>query len=190
MIERSVHAITEKLVLNKNIPEEEREVYCYGIRQMFDSIINILTVIAIGVLFGMVWQSILFSVTYIPLRRCAGGYHAPNPHICYGLSVALIIVSLVLIKAIDISGRTLLAILTISLFLIVIKAPVESRNKPLSDKEKAVYRRWSCIIAAIESITTITMFAMGWEIACKCILIALFMSAFLLLFSDKNYEKV
>lgn len=189
MIEKAAHVLAKKLFTGKHVTKEEREVYQYGLRQLFDFVINVLTVIVIGGLFGMVWQGILLSMAYIPLRRMAGGYHASNPQICYLMSTVLLAVSLILIRDIDISLEILIGLIVMSLMLFILKAPVESRNKPLSDKEKATYRKWTFFIAVFEYAAAMILFLIEWRAACNCIAVAFCTAAMLLLFSDKIYEK-
>ena len=184
MIRKAAKAITRDLVKINLISEQDEDIYLYGIKQFLDLIVNFFSTVVIGLFFNMVWQSIVFSIVYIPLRRYAGGYHAPNPNICYLLSTTLIVISLFAIKQIKVTWQIFLSITIISIILIFIKAPVESRNKPLDIKEKEVYKRYARIIAVLEGFLAGTFFIVGWMELCMCILITLCIVSLLLFFPD------
>ena len=85
-----VKSSVERLIRNGIIKESERELYYFGVNGLCLFLVNIATSVIIGILFGMLWQSLLFSAAYIPLRSYAGGYHAKTPGMCYILSTILI----------------------------------------------------------------------------------------------------
>lgn len=68
--------ITDILVSNEIIIEENSNLYSYGLQQGLLMILNIATILGIGMVLNMVWESIVFLLTFIPLRSNAGGYHA------------------------------------------------------------------------------------------------------------------
>ncbi len=72
--------IVDKLTDSNIIESEDKDLYTYGFYQGFLIIFNILTAIAIGLLFKMVWESLVFLMAYIPpLRSYAGGISCQNP---------------------------------------------------------------------------------------------------------------
>jgi len=73
---RIIQRVTDELVSNKIINSEDSELYTYGLQQGALMFLNILTIVFVGRMLGMLWQSVVFMVTYIPLRTYAGGYHA------------------------------------------------------------------------------------------------------------------
>ena len=68
--------ITDILISNEIIIAENRNLYTYGLQQGLLMIINVATILGIGIVFNMVWKSIIFLLTFVPLRSNAGGYHA------------------------------------------------------------------------------------------------------------------
>ena len=59
--------VVDKLIDGNIIESEDKELYTYGFHQGFLIIFNILTAIAIGLLFKMVLESVIFLMAYIPL---------------------------------------------------------------------------------------------------------------------------
>ncbi len=75
--------LTNKLVVWNIIKSEDRELYAYGFWQGTILIINFITVVIIGLLCHMLWQSLIFMLAYGVLRPVAGGYHARTQRNCY-----------------------------------------------------------------------------------------------------------
>ncbi|GEM_PF-2215752 len=100
MYNEIIQWVADELVLNNVINSEDIELYTYGIQQGLLILLNILTIVIVGQIFGMLLQSVAFMISYIPLRIYAGGYHARTPAGCYIGSVILIVAVLLGIKLI------------------------------------------------------------------------------------------
>lgn len=138
--------ITSSLIDNGTILTENKELYLYGLQQGFFILLNLATTIGVGLIFGMFWQSIIFSIIYLPLRTFAGGLHTKTPLRCYVFSIVLIVVALLAIRLVP-WNYPVYAILTIvSSLVIFILAPIEDENKPLDDVEKTVYKKKTNVI--------------------------------------------
>lgn len=137
--------ITERVVTilqgNGIIEEEDRELYSYGLQQGFIIIWNILTTVIIGIIFGQVWESILFMLTYFPLRSSAGGYHARTPLRCYLLSIIMIIAVLISMRLHIWNSVISFMSVIVSSVVILLLAPVEDSNKPLDATESVVFKK-------------------------------------------------
>lgn len=137
----------------KRYEEEEIELYGFAIYILLSSIIHIVSAIIIGMIFGMLVESILFYISFIAIRKFAGGYHANTPVKCYLLSIVSIIISFVILKVI--LGFNIGIIHSVPIFLelsaviaIIVLSPLANENKIINDKEKKIYK----IIAAFNSI--------------------------------------
>lgn len=124
------------------------ELYLYGIRQLKMTLLNLITIIVIGFLFGMVTEGIVFALCYVLLRKVSGGFHAGSNRSCYLLSVLFYTLSLFIIKVIEPSF--IIEILGIGFFVIFIKfMPVDNENKRLNDTEKNMFRRFAICLYLI-----------------------------------------
>lgn len=157
MIDLLTKNSVEILIRNGIIEESEKEVYRFGISGLYRFLMNIITSIIIGALFGMLWQTILFSAAYIPLRRFAGGYHAKTPGRCYFLSCLLVVGVLMLLKHVAFSVTAVLILIVAASAIVFIKAPVASENKPLLDQEKVLYREKARRILLLEGIAAMAL---------------------------------
>lgn len=133
--------ITDILVNNEIIIAENRNLYAYGLQQGLLMIFNIATILGIGIMLNMVWESIIFLLTFVPLRSNAGGYHAKTQLRYYLYSVAMITATLVGIKIVPWTGVICLSLTVVAGTIIFFLAPVEAVNKPLGQVEKAVYKK-------------------------------------------------
>lgn len=182
--------ITDSLVNSGVVPSEDRDLYEYGIRQGVIMIINLVTVILVGVMFGMVIQCVAFMVAYIPLRSYAGGYHAGTQLTCYLLSIPFMIIMLIGIRVIPWNGYICVAVLLFAGIVLFKLTPVEDLNKPLRPIEITVYRKKSLIIATVLSCIAILLWFAGIKQIAVSIIMALFMIAVMLILGVFKNNKV
>ena len=98
MFEKVSVAITKVLEDKKIIQSSTKEVFAYGLRQIFSTILNAGTMLLIGFLMQMLIEAILFTVIYIPVRVYAGGYHASTPQRCWAFSAIMLWISLCIVN--------------------------------------------------------------------------------------------
>lgn len=146
--------LTDMLQDNGIIQSENRKICEYGIRQLFIILLNIISDVFIGILFGMMSESIIFLIAYMSLRRFAGGFHSRSPVMCYVYSMIIIAGNLWIVK-IWLSDKIIISILLLLLIgsiLIFLLSPVEDMNKPLDMLEYKVYHKKCFFILIVEII--------------------------------------
>ncbi len=148
--------ITEKVLSNMEkqnmIQTDQRSVYMYGINQMLNILLNILTYLVIGLIFHMTLETIIFTCAYIPLRIYAGGFHAKTPFRCWITSGLMLFAVLFFMKYVSLNAFEYDIIAVVCAVIILILSPVEDKNKPLDDKEKPIYKIRSIIVFSAELI--------------------------------------
>lgn len=82
MIAKLSRIIADFFIRQKVVPEEQREVYEYGFELSISSVIGILIVLAIGLVSGRFWESVVFYIAFCFTRLFTGGFHAPNHLLC------------------------------------------------------------------------------------------------------------
>ncbi|MDW5300056.1 MAG: accessory gene regulator B family protein [Sedimentibacter sp.] len=169
-----IQRVTDELVSNKIIYPEDREIYTYGLQQGALMLLNILTILFVGRMFGMLWQGVVFMVTYIPLRTYAGGYHARTQLGCYISSIVLIVAMLLVIKFIPWTTFIIIMISIISGLVIYILSPVEDSNKPLDSAEVKVYGKKARMILGFEFGVLILLIVFGENSVAECMSVSLF----------------
>lgn len=165
MFARIAERITEELEDNQIIKSEDRELYAYGLNQGITIILNMITTLCIGLLFGCIVELLVFMVAYIPLRSFAGGYHSKTPLRCYLSSIVMLIIVSVAIQYVTLKIWVYYIIVAVSVMIIAVLAPVEDRNKPLDDIEMKVYKRRTIVCLSLEIILFVLSILFKWDAA-------------------------
>ncbi|MPW26371.1 accessory regulator AgrB [Alkalibaculum sp. M08DMB] len=176
--------ISEIFINNEIIIAEDKELYSYGLQQGILMILNVTTTIVIGIICGMVWQSIIFLLSYIPLRTYVGGYHAKTQWRCYIFSILIISVALLGIKLIPWTNIIYFTLMFFAGSIISLLAPVEDGNKHLDSIEKTIYKKRSrVILSALCGIGTL-LYIIGYPQISICILVALLLLGIMLILGN------
>ncbi len=168
MFVKTSEIISKKLVKEKIISAENKELYSYGIRNGLIMMMNLVTVVIIGIILNQVISGIVFMSLYMPLRTFAGGYHARTPERCYVFSVILIFAVLLAMKYVSVSSFICIISVNISYIIIALFAPVEDVNKRLDDTEKKVYKKRTVLVIIIEDILCFTAFIFNIDLLLIC----------------------
>lgn len=153
-MEKFFGKITKVLVENGNIRKEDEEVYQYALKSTLILGGNIFLSLIIGICMGMLGYCVLFLCILIPLRSDAGGYHASNLFVCYLLSFASLILTMLGAKETSVLWLVVVSVLAPgSLLLIFFFAPLDSKNRPLEGQERRCIGKRARIVACLEWIT-------------------------------------
>lgn len=140
-------AIQRKVIDRSNTDE-----YAFGLNAFFTVIFNIISAMIIGVIMNMLFEIVLFIITYKLLRKYVGGGHSKTSIRCYISSCITYIIALIGIKYYPISANITTLIVIICACIMFIIAPVEAEKKPLDDVERVVFKRRSRITVVICTI--------------------------------------
>ncbi len=143
---------TEFLICNHVIQKDDRVLYQFGIQQSLFVMLNLATTIAIGIVCGMLWQSIVFILSYIPLRHYSGGFHARTSMNCYLFSSIMMITVLSVMKLFPVSCFVCDIVILFSMLIVFVLSPQADKNKPLDAEERTIYKRRVQIISFAELI--------------------------------------
>lgn len=165
MINNLSALLTDKLLAKGSITEDERELYIYGFFMLLSHIMYFVLACIFGILFKCFIESIIFYIAFQFIRRYAGGYHAATETRCEILSTLSIFVSTGIIKLSKIHDfKTILLIITlISVVIIFILCPLDTPEKPLSDKEFKYFRKISWIVLFIIVVAIIVTYCFNIE---------------------------
>ncbi|CAK7085551.1 accessory gene regulator B family protein [Tissierella sp.] len=136
------------------IKEEDIEVYRYGLQLLVATILKGLGIAIIGILTGLLKESIIFILFFSSLRIQAGGYHAKTVINCFIGTSMLLFLSILLLKLLPVIYQPYYVLISMvfSIFFVYLYAPLESENKPLDEEEKILYRRRSLQTVIIGNI--------------------------------------
>lgn len=127
------------------------DLYEYAVYIILSSAFHIITVIALGLCFNLLVESLVFYFSFIAIRKFAGGYHAKTPSRCYVFSVISSIIMLCLIKYANSVGNIFTYLLIIfellCVVLIILMSPLDTENNPLNSYEKKWYKTLAVLIS-------------------------------------------
>ena len=134
------------------VNDSNREIITFGIIKIISTSVMLLFTVCVSLLMGDFLVGILFELCFIMLRRYAGGYHAETQRKCLimtYLSTLLCVAIIFFLPVNPIFQEIMVALFNIC---IILKAPVESKNKPLNAVEKKVYKRKAIVISLFLSM--------------------------------------
>lgn len=104
---------------------------------------------------------------------------------CYLWSTLLTAGAVWLVKSTLFDGIAMLIIVILADGILVMYAPVESENKPLSRIEKAQFRKKTVLILLAENLLMAAGHGMGWSIVTASIFMGIVCTAILILAAKK-----
>lgn len=143
MIGRGAKWTVNRLVAHRIIDLDDVEIYQFGLESAMLKAAHYASMLLVGLILGMLPETILFLIVYAAIRAYAGGYHADTRGVCYLLSW-ITILSVLLIARFCPAGAVAVvtASLTLCAFPVIFRwAPVENSAKPLDDAECTHYRK-------------------------------------------------
>lgn len=161
------------------------ELYEYAIYILLSSAFHIATVIVLGLVFNLLTESLVFYLSFIVIRKFAGGYHAKTPVRCYLFSFASNIIILCLVKWLSSINTLFIFIFIIfellCVVLILLISPLDTENNPLTGQEKKMYRMLTSIITILIFIISSLCFFKGYRNIGSSMICGVVMSALVLL---------
>lgn len=156
MINNLANRLTEKLLSTGSISEDEQELYIYGFFMLLSSLMYLILACFLGLVFGCIAESLVFFIAFQFIRRYAGGYHAKTEIRCTvasSLSMAICIAVINLSKLYTIKNALLILAL-ISAACILFLCPIDTPEKPLSQKERRYFRKisWAILIGLLATV--------------------------------------
>lgn len=171
--------LAQKLIIRNVIKSNHKELFKYGLRNIYILMINILSSIIIGLIYKKLAETLILLITFIPLRSYAGGFHFRNKVACYFASNIVIVIA---INSADIICVPVLWIISICTeIFIYYKAPIDGKVRRYDNHEKQYFNNKAKKILFLENIAYIIGMNVGIERYIKYILIAIILAGILCL---------
>lgn len=150
MITKLSHIIADFFIHEKIFPEDQREVYEYGFELSISSVIGIIIVLAIGLISGRFWESIVFYIVFCFTRLFTGGFHAPSHLLCKVTFAATLLAVLMMNWLLHgIEDYYWFVLHFYSLVIVCQFAPIENPNKELTKRQKVKCKVISIVAMAV-----------------------------------------
>lgn len=192
MISSISYRIVLRLLNLGTITKSEQVLYEYGLFLLISQLLYFVFTLISGFLIGLIWESILFFVAFQSIRQVAGGYHATTETRCEILSSLSILSSLMLIKIMYMYNEqeVILLISCICALIILIFAPLDTDEKPLSNQEFLVFKRKTYLILSILAIIIVISYSIKSKMIFLPCCISLVLEAILLIAGKiKSYKR-
>ena len=150
MIAKLSHIIADFFIRQNIIQDEHREIYEYGFELSISSLLGILIVVAIGLLSGKFWESVVFYMVFCITRIFTGGFHASSHLLCkitFTLVLLIILISDWMLQGIE--SYYWFVLYFYSVIIICQFSPVENSNKELSERQKVKCKVIAMILMAV-----------------------------------------
>lgn len=166
MISKLSTHLTEKLLSNGTISDEDKDLYIYGLFMLFSHLMFFIIACIFGLILGCIFESVIFYIAFQFIRRYAGGYHAKTETRCEIFSSLSILACIIVIKLLKtyVFQTVLLLITILSAVCIFIFCPLDTPEKPLTDKEHKYFRKISLIILSLIIVAIIISFIFKFNI--------------------------
>lgn len=162
------------------------ELYEYAIYILLSSAFHIATVIVLGLVFNLLTESLVFYLSFIVIRKFAGGYHAKTPTRCYIVSIITIVLMLCIIKWILIINYlsiyySLFFSELVCVLILCFLSPLDTENKLLNGKERTIYKIVSCVTCIAISLFSAFLIVIEVYNICVSLSFSIFTSTVLLI---------
>ena len=152
MITRLSQRITEFLIHEKSISENDAEIYQYGVEITISSLLNIILVMLVSAVVQSIISGIVFLSVFITLRQFSGGYHAKTYFRCNAVLVITYIAVLLLSQYVVISFWVDCILILLGVIALILFAPVPNIHKPLTKYECRKHKKNALVIYIIISV--------------------------------------
>ena len=186
MYEELSKRITAFFIRKGIISNEKREIYEYSYEVLLSELACTLLILGIAIVSKMIMPSLFFFIGFFICRKIVGGYHASSYAKCHSLFLLnqISLILMVLYVPENIRWIFLLCMMSISILLIFIFAPMDHPNKPFNKQEYTKYKFQSRIlILVLLLLSTIMVLINKNNMYYFCFSIGIFSASMSLLFS-------
>lgn len=194
--EHGEEAMTDKLVNQmiklQVIDDDEKEIYRFGIESLLLKILHYSSYLLIAAFSNEVVRFLIFFLTFLVLRKSAGGYHAKSKAGCYCISCFTVLSAIISMKILSNYENNLevlapVFLLTILCDVIIVRfAPLGNRNRELEEAETRYFRKRTRMVLCGENILVFLFVFLKLEGYAIGIVLAILCQAVLLLLEKRN----
>lgn len=141
--------ITLFFIRKGKIKEEDLDVYEYCFEMLLSTTFNIVILIIGALITKRYYETLIFSIAFIIIRRCIGGYHSKTHFGCLSLLIIMFIsMNFLLMINHQILNIISMILSLICLVFISIFAPVSHPNNPIDSSKKDKMNTIAILISA------------------------------------------
>ena len=183
MIGKLSSKISDLLIRKSVIDSEDQELYVYGFFMLLSQLLYLIIACIFGLLFQCFLESAIFYFAFQLIRKYAGGYHASTEGRCEIMSTLSILACIVMIwlsRSYDFS-LLLFCISLVAVLVIAVFCPLDTPEKPLSNKELKYFRKISWLILFIIAALIVVSYIFEWSYIFSPCCMSLILESFLII---------
>ena len=162
-------SIADWLVQSKIITKHDHDLFDYAVYSLLWGLTPVLLALILGLLSGMLYESIFLITPIILLRKFSGGYHLESAKHCMILSTTILALALGAVRIITIIKCN--ELLTIMVFFAIISicfnSPIDSDARRLTKKEKVIFKKLARIVSIFTLLIYTFLLMSGWSTSCS-----------------------
>ena len=137
----------------------DEELIDYSLITIKNFIVNLFFTVIIGAILGKIGQIMCFYITFLVLRKTAGGIHLKSNKVCMIISLLIFFVSAKIANLfVEMKNFKLNYIIVfLSIMLLAFFSPISNINKPLSRKQKNTFKILVCFLSVLFGIISILL---------------------------------
>lgn len=160
MLENIASCLTDHLYHHCSLDPAKKAIYKYGFQLSLSTVASMCSIVLLGAVLGNISSALLFLGIFFFLRLFTGGYHAPTYARCflltntvylavYGLSQGLVHFRLFFFLPV---------IALASCVTIIILAPIQNKNHPMSEATYAKNRKVAIGLVILETSLLVILY--------------------------------
>lgn len=161
MISALANKVADFIYSSSGLSEDDRSIIAYGYEIIISTAITFGLLIITGLVFNKLLEIAVFFPCFYFLRQRTGGYHADTYFKC-NLIFEINLIAVMLLCCIEFPPYWLLLfnILTFTacFVLILVKAPIENKNKPIPLKSRKKHKITAMVLIIIFEAVSLCIF--------------------------------
>lgn len=162
MIHRLSKNITAFFISRDLIEDKEREVVQYGAEIIISTLIGFGVILGAGACLGDFQFAVVYLFFIVPIRMCVGGYHAKTYFSCNLIFLLFFLAGILLNIKLEDTGYNIVSIINLcSSILIFYTAPIENKNKRISEGKKRAFKKMDLgiyLFSGISGLITVNLY--------------------------------
>lgn len=151
MVHKLAGKITDWLIKNGTISQQNKENYVYGLEVSIEKLITYSFLLLLAIVLKIFIPSVLFILFFVVLRGYAGGFHASTYWGCFISTIVLYLGCSQLMAPLFIAhSYFVIPTILVSFMIILLLAPMNHPNLNLSQKELHRCKIGARIVAVIQ----------------------------------------
>ncbi len=156
-------AVTSMLQEQGIIEKEDMDACSYGLELAFLSVLEVLSILLLAIFVGNFLSTVIFFISFVPLRIYAGGYHADTRIGCYIILLVVYAAFSVLIKHMPVEFFLAIegCVGLFTVFMVWKLAPIIHQNKLVNEADRCFYRK--CSLRIVFVLECVLLAGMIWN---------------------------